>query len=101
MPFKQPAIFGKAFEDAGCCALPAADMPSELRRRNLAVCIGDDFAQVVVVGVLQLVLDDHLSPGAGFLRVDVDAERVYGRFGLDEFELDANLTAKEREVGFP
>ena len=37
VPFKQPAIFGKAFEDAGCRALPAADMPSELRRRNLAV----------------------------------------------------------------
>lgn len=38
VPFKQPAIFGKAFEDTGCCTLPAADMLGELRRRNLAVC---------------------------------------------------------------
>lgn len=44
----------------------------------LASGVSDYFAKVVVVGVLELVLDDHLAPGAGLLRVDVHVERTYG-----------------------
>ena len=34
-------------------------------------------AEVVVIGILELVLDDHLASGAGFLRIDVDVERAH------------------------
>ena len=42
----------------------------------LAGGIRDHLAEVVVVGVLELVLDDYLAARTGLLRVDVHVERA-------------------------
>ena len=52
-----------------------------------------------MVGVLELVLDYHLAPGAGFLRIDVDVERAHRRLGLYKLELDADCRAQHGKVG--
>ncbi len=67
---------------------------------TLAGRIGDGFAQMVVVGRRELVFNDDLAPGSGFLRIDVDAERSNGRLGLDELEFDANGGTQQLQVGF-
>lgn len=52
-----------------------------------------------MVGILELVLNNHLASGAGFLRIDVDVERTHRRLGLYELELDANGGAQRDKVG--
>ena len=52
-----------------------------------------------MVGVLELVLDDHLASGAGFLRIDVDVERAHRRLGLYKLELNADCGAQYGKVG--
>lgn len=49
----------------------------------LAGGISDDLAKVIVVGVLELVLDDDLAPGPNLLRVDVNVEGSNGRLCLN------------------
>ena len=44
----------------------------------LAGSVRDDFAQMVMVRILELVFDDNLAPGSRLLRVDVDVERADG-----------------------
>lgn len=61
--------------------------------------VGDDLAQVVVVGVFELVLDDHLATHAGFLGVDVEIERPNGRLSFYELELNGDGRAQHGEVG--
>lgn len=40
--------------------------------------VGDHLAQVVVVGVLELVFDDCFASGSDFLCIDIHIERAYG-----------------------
>ena len=56
-------------------------------------------AQVVVIGILELVLDDHLASGAGFLRIDVDVERAHRRLGLYKLKLNTDCRAQYGKVG--
>lgn len=65
---------------------------------TLASGIGNDLAQVVVICVLELVLDDDLAPRANLLRVDVNVEGPNGRLCLNELQLNAHGRAQHVEV---
>ena len=52
-----------------------------------------------MVGVLELILDDHLASGAGFLRIDVDVERAHRRLGLYKLKLNTDCRTQYGKVG--
>ena len=52
-----------------------------------------------MVGVVELVLDDYLAPGAGFLRIDVHVERAHRRLGLYKLEFNAYSRAQYGKIG--
>lgn len=62
--------------------------------------VSNYFAQMVVVGALELVLDDRFAPGIGFLCVYFDVERTRRRLGLYESELNvmARLDSPESRL---
>lgn len=64
----------------------------------LAGGVRDHLAEVVVVGVLELVLDDHLAARTGLLRVDVHVERSDRGLRLYELELDSDRHPEGCEV---
>lgn len=51
-----------------------------------------------MVGVLELVLDHDLAPGAGLLREDVYGEGADRALGVDELQVEAARLAEHREV---
>ena len=64
----------------------------------LAGGVRDHLAEMVVVGVLELVLDDHLAARTGLLRVDVHVERSDRGLRLYELELDSDRRPEGCEV---
>ena len=53
-----------------------------------------------MVGVLELVLDDHLASGAGFLRINVHIKRAHRRFGFYKLKFNANRRTQHGKVWF-
>ena len=66
--------------------------------RFLARRIGDDFSQMVVVGVLELVLDDDTARRPAFPRKNIHAEIPDRGLRLLELHLDAQGIAELREI---
>ena len=66
--------------------------------RLLAGCVGNDLTKVVVVGFLQLVLDDDLSASAQLGGEQIDLEGADLRLGLHGLEFDADGLSEGREV---
>jgi len=63
-----------------------------------ACCVGDDLAQVGVIGLLELVLDEHPPLAHGVLTQDVGGERPDTALGGLELERHAQRLAEQLEV---
>ena len=64
----------------------------------LAGGVGDDRAEMIVVGVLELVLDDYLGACGRVSGVDVRAEGADGRLDLAKLEVHPHGLAKQRQA---
>lgn len=66
--------------------------------RALSGGVGNQFAQMVMICVLQLVLDYDLATRAAFCGVEVHTETTYGRFAFFQVDVNTNGAAQLFEV---
>lgn len=62
--------------------------------RRLTKFLGDQFAEVVVVSILQLIFDNNFSFCPRFTSKDIDTKISYGRFHL----IDGNIQSPTASV---